>query len=65
MQNVRHIPQNVGHTAENGSSSMQNVSCAMRNDGRNTPNVCQGLKVGLRYPPGPQAAPLPLYLKML
>ena len=50
IQNVRKIAQNAGQTAQNDVRTMRNV-------GRNTLNVYQGPKGGLRCPPGPQGTP--------
>ena len=50
MQNVMQIATNAGHTAQNDSHTAQN-------DGRNTLNVRQGPKGGLKEPSGPQGTP--------
>ena len=50
--------QNFMQNATNAGLFAQNDGWTAQNDGRNTLNVCQGPKGGLR-------APLPLYLKKL
>jgi len=64
MQNVMHIVTNSGHTAQNDGRTMQNDGRSTCNVGHITLNVSQGLKGGLRSPPG-DPPPTPIHDKTL